>query len=66
MARPKHLVTKGEFNVIKVHENYWQLRFKNRVIVCGSNNRLALYRIRTQYSYWFGVINRLQHLLLED
>lgn len=66
MARPKNLSTKGPFSVIQVHRGYWQLRFMNRVIVCGSNNRPALYRIRTQYSYWFGVINRLQHLFVEN
>lgn len=66
MARPKHLSTKGEFNVIQVYDDYWQLRFMNRVVICGSNSRSYLYRLRKKYNFWFSVISRLQQCLKED
>lgn len=63
MARPKHLCTKGVFNVFQVADGYWELRFMGRVVVCGSSNRSLLYRERAKYSSWYSVISRLQQSL---
>lgn len=59
MARPHNLATKGDFNVYEIDSGYWELRFRNKVVVCASNNRSWLYRQRARYSSWFSVISRL-------
>ena len=56
MARPKHLNTNGDFNVLDSGYGYWELVYKGKHVIMTSTSRHKLYTKRAVYSSWFSKI----------